>query len=87
VNYPKQAKLITRPHNYAVVQLPERSFPGVVVQGDSLNNLIGLLEEARISTAEKDDLILEVLDILKGAQSGYESACADEGISLPYVKN
>lgn len=31
------ASLLTRPQNYAVVQLPGRKYPAVVVQGDSLN--------------------------------------------------
>lgn len=30
------ATLLTGAHNYAVVQLPGRKFPGVVFQGDSL---------------------------------------------------
>jgi hypothetical protein len=33
------ATLLTGPHNYAIVQLPGRRFPGVVVQGDSLSIL------------------------------------------------
>jgi hypothetical protein len=34
------AKLLSEPKNYAIVQLPQRRFPGVVFQGDSLNILI-----------------------------------------------
>lgn len=80
------ARLLTPAVNYAVVQLPGRHFPGVVVQGDSLHSLVGLLENALVDEDERLDLIAEVLDILKGAQLGYEAACATAGISLPYFK-
>jgi len=40
----KFAELLPPPRNHAVVQLPERKFPGVVFQGDSLNSLFGALE-------------------------------------------
>ena len=33
--------------NAVVVQLPERAKPGVVIQGDSLQNILSLLEEAK----------------------------------------
>lgn len=77
-------KLLTEATNYAVVQLPERKFPGVVVQGDSLNNLISLLEAALADESERLDLIEETLDILMGARSRYEATCSAAGIALPY---
>lgn len=77
-------RLLTEATNYAVVQLPERKFPGVVVQGDSLNNLVSLLEKALIDESECLDLIAEALDILSGAKSRYEATCSAAGISLPY---
>ena len=80
------AKLLTPAVNYAVVQLPERHFPGVVVQGNSLHGLVGLLESALVDDDERLDLIGEALDILKSAQAGYEATCAAAGISLPYSK-
>lgn len=78
------ARLLTEATNYAVVQLPGRSFPGVVVQSDSLDNLINLLEESMADESERLDLIAEALDILRGARSRYETTCSAAGISLPY---
>ena len=78
------ARLLTEATNYAVVQLPGRKFPGVVVQGDSLKSLVSLLEAAIADDSEHLDLIEETLDILKGAQSRYEATCSAAGIALPY---
>ena len=41
------AKLLSKPTNYAVVQLPGRSYPGTVIQGDSLQTLVLRLQEVR----------------------------------------
>ena len=38
---------LTDQGNYAVIRLPERKFPGVVVQGDSLSILISNLRRSR----------------------------------------
>jgi hypothetical protein len=78
------ARLLTPATNYAVVQLPGRNFPGVVVQGDSLNNLVSLLDGALLDESERMDLIAEALDILKGARNRYEETCVNAGIPLPY---
>ena len=80
------AKLLSTATNYAVVQLPGRAFPGTVIQGDSLNNLIALLKEALTSETERGDLIAEVLEVLSGAQLRYENACTQNGIQLPYSR-
>ena len=40
------AKLLTPPHNYAVVQMPDRRAPGVVLQGDSLSAVCQRLADA-----------------------------------------
>jgi hypothetical protein len=81
------ARLLTPATNYAVVQLPGRNFPGVVIQGDSLNNLVSLLDEALLDEDERMDLIAEALDILKGARHRYETTCSEAGIQLPYSIN
>ena len=85
----EQVELLSRPVNYAVVQLPGRNFPGVVVQGDTLNSLVRQL--ARISelltTNQTDELAAEVEEMreeLSGAVAHYESVCVTRGIALPY---
>lgn len=48
------ALLLSPPVNFAVVQLPERNFPGVVVQADTLNNFHMILMRALVAVAEGD---------------------------------
>jgi hypothetical protein len=85
----ESAELLSRAINYAVVQLPGRRFPGVVVQGDSLHSLIGQIEELqRLSEPYRDEeLILglaEIHDVLNSARVHYERICRERGIALPY---
>ncbi len=49
-----EVKLLTLPTNFAVVQLPERSFPGVVVQGDTLNSIVESLTNMQLLLTEGD---------------------------------
>ncbi|MFN9422321.1 DUF6959 family protein, partial [Gemmatimonas sp.] len=73
----------------AVVLLPDRTYPGVVVQGDTLNelrkqairlqylvnerNIEGLMEEVK-----------ELNEVLSDVQLHFERVCAERGIGLPY---
>jgi hypothetical protein len=82
-------KLLSRATNYAVVQLPGRAFPGVVLQGDSLHILIGDIERA---VAEPDDgertaSLAHVIERLREVCAHYEAVLDREGIELPYVKS
>jgi len=84
-----QAELLTEPHNYAVVQLPGRKFPGVVFQGDSLNALIEnirqvaqQLETGDVPTASEELGFIQ--EQLAQVRSGYEKVCAAKGLGLPY---
>ena len=83
-------ELLSRPMNFAVVQLPERKFPGIVVQGDTLNGLVRRVERmSELLNANKiDDLGAEMDDLreeLSCALTHYESVCTQRGIALPYV--
>jgi hypothetical protein len=87
----EMATLLSPATNYAVVQLPGRKLPGIVVQGDSAHNLL-----AQISTIQKlaskyadEDLDAEIeglRDLLSDAVSHYEMVCSRQGIQLPYSK-
>ncbi|MGV3555166.1 MAG: DUF6959 family protein [Croceibacterium sp.] len=81
-----EVKLLSEPTNYAVVQLPGRKFPGVVFQGDSLDNLIAELEEvtAEHDPNERSFSIEEILGRLRGVRAHYEAVLEREGLSLPY---
>lgn len=81
-----EAKLLSAPTNYAVVQLPGRAFPGVVFQGDSLISMIGDIREAAKAT-DPDDRAFALNDLierLEGIQKHYEAVLGREGIPLPY---
>jgi hypothetical protein len=79
-------KLLSEPTNYAVVQLPERCFPGVVFQGDSLNSLIVEIEAvaAEGDPREKATAMQEVIDHLRSIRSHYEHVLSQAGIQKPY---
>ncbi|MFM9554146.1 MULTISPECIES: DUF6959 family protein [Streptomyces] len=77
--------------NYAVVGLPNRRYPALAVQGDSLKVLqeaveelsehlgSGDLEEAGFSLGEIRSTVASML-------STYESASREAGFDLPYVR-
>jgi hypothetical protein len=84
-----ETKLLTEPTNWAVVHLPERAFPGVVVQGDSLNILISDLKRAAAEpdVQERTFLLNDVIERLEGAQLRYEAVLKREGMTLPYRRS
>jgi hypothetical protein len=70
---------LTDQRNYAVTRLPQRHFPGVVVQGDSLSTLVGYLRDALAAIRSGDTdvavaVVGEVLETLEGVQRDYEAA-------------
>lgn len=81
-------KLLSKPINYAVVQLPGRSYPGVVIQGDSLRTLVLRLQEVRrtLDGNQTEDASVELDDIceqLTEVMGHYEMICQQQDIELP----
>ncbi|MGC9666861.1 DUF6959 family protein [Planosporangium sp. 12N6] len=86
-----EVDLHTGQHNFAVLRLPARRFPGVLVQGDSLYAFwqqvgeiqsalrVGDLEQAREVT---DSLVDDMGDLL----GGYIEALDAAGIGLPFSR-
>lgn len=86
------AKILEVGANGAVVQLPERKFPGIVIQGDSLSILVSNVSELRENIAKKDEAeIAASLDMLerhlKERLEFYESVLVRQGVPLPYVRH
>ena len=86
------AKILAVGANGAVVQLPERKYPGIVVQGDSLSILVSNVEKLRRNIAKKDEVeivaSLEMIERhLKERLEFYENVLAKHGIPLPYVRH
>jgi hypothetical protein len=80
------AKLLSAPVNFAVVQLPGRQYPGVVVQGDTLAGLVGQLARMKAlldagDVNELADEIEEMEEQMSGALSFYKSVCEKHSIS------
>jgi hypothetical protein len=77
--------------NYAIVRMPGRSFPGCVIQGDSLKILLrhALRVWELVKNSDDEDLIGETADLVEVLQSRlehYEQVLAEHGIQLPYTK-
>ncbi len=82
-------QLLSAPKNFAVVHLPGWSFPGVVVQGDTLNGMVSQLEligrlAQQKNYSELGDEILTLREQLVSAREWYEHVCAEHSIPLPY---
>lgn len=61
--------------NAVVVQLPERRHPGIVIQYDSLHNLLNLVRDARQQLLANDwDEARDVMAEIEALISGYASA-------------
>jgi len=82
------AKILSTETNVAVVQLPNRQFPGSVVQGDSLKCLCDLANEivSRVSDSEDKELVnvaKELQEQLNGRLVIYEQVLRTHGMALP----
>ncbi|MGW1779928.1 DUF6959 family protein [Streptomyces sp. NPDC002143] len=84
-----EAELFTDGGNNAVVRLPDRRFPGVLVQGDSLHilrtdvaELVEACERGDLADARDGaELLLAGLDALLDR---YTTALAEHEIARPY---
>jgi hypothetical protein len=84
----ESAKLLSEAVNFAVIQLPGRRYPGVVVQGDTLNSQVTSLERMHACLARKDydELWWEIENLretLSGAMAFYKATCEKQAIEIP----
>jgi len=90
--YPMEIRSIdvfSQASNQAVVRMPGRTFPGIVVQGDSLAILVHsaeMIHELAETTAIEElvEECRELLESLKGRLQFYEQVIAEHGILKPY---
>lgn len=80
-------ELLYEESNFAVVQLPGRAYPGVVIQGDSLYGLWALADEIinTVDPEEVKELADELAGLLKNRLEKYQTVLKKDGIKLPYV--
>ena len=73
--------------NAAVIRYPERRFPGMLVQGDSLHNLSSLAAAA-LAGAEPDSDhwhdLKELADQLQWRVDLYSQVMHENGLELPF---
>ncbi len=86
----QNAKLLTEPANFAVVQLPNRAFPGVVIQGDSLHNMVSNLKFAIANCGVNEDqevryALITIEEQLSEALAQYVQVCTSNSIALPFA--
>jgi hypothetical protein len=75
--------------NASILQLPERKFPAIAIEGDSFSTLAKLARAvaahaARMNDVELDEDAKELSERLNEILHGYEVALAAHGIPLPY---
>ena len=83
------ARILSQTSNSGVVQMPERKFPGIVIQGDSLFNLLEqvryCLQQAKQHQDEEAYYeILMLAEMLQGQLLNYEMALNKLGLKYPY---
>ncbi|MBR7834139.1 hypothetical protein KDL01_12760 [Actinospica durhamensis] len=87
-----EAELFTDGGNNAVVRLPGRRFPGVLVQGDTLAQLRADLAEVQeaIAAGDVDDAresLALVLHDVDGLLERYSGALEEHGLPLPFFNH
>ena len=75
--------------NATVVKLPWRRFPGIVIQGDSLEILNSTAEQISKALAKgqiesASEYVSEIRLLLSGYKNAYEAAMKNAGLKLPY---
>lgn len=85
-----EVEILSDAINNAVVKLPYRQFPAVLVPGDSLEIMYGLAEELRMlcedqGTEEMLDIATELVNTLKSRLIIYEESLKANGLRLPYT--
>lgn len=78
--------------NNAVLKLNGRSFPGSLIQGDSLSILVSEITEAKVAieagdSEEAKEILVYVLERLTERLNIYTEALKAHNLKLPYTEN
>jgi hypothetical protein len=84
-------EMMTGQHNYAVLRLPGRRFPGVLVQGDALSVLSGEVQRALDllrsgDTAAAEEELAFAANHLSALVDGYVRVLDAAGMPLPFQR-
>jgi hypothetical protein len=87
----EQVEVYSSQSNFGIVRMPERNYPGCVIQGDSLAILCRMVQNianfTRDMNIEDEDFLGDVQELnnsLVGRLLHYQSVLATNGINLPY---
>jgi len=86
----REVEIFDESVNCPVIRFPGRKFPGVLIQGDSLKQLLIMMTELSALSLKGSDqneiqhLAGEAKEILAGYLKNYERTLKDNNISLPY---
>ena len=85
----KEIEVFSQASNYGIVRMPGRNYPGSVIQGDSLRNLLARIEEIEERTKystdkELIDIVSGIKELLAGRLAHYEAVLKEHGIEIPY---
>ena len=86
-----ELEILSETTNCPVVRMPQRRFPGVVIQGDSLKLLFDLADEVcGISAGMSNEDLAAAAAALKEKLAAYvavyEQTMQTSGLELPYPK-
>jgi hypothetical protein len=84
-----EVEILSDAVNAAVIKLPGRKFPGIVIQGDSLKLLLDSTLEASELAHESGNLSIEeslsdLVQLLRGYLDAYEGTLREQNHPLPY---
>ena len=87
----RDIELLDATINAAVVRMPGRRFPGIVVQGDTLHSWSVLADSLMSSVNSAPEIDPEVVldmselaDLIRSHVDQYESVLRAHGLALPY---
>ncbi len=88
----QEFELLSAASNAVVARHPDRSFPGLLIQGDTLRTLLDEIEELREETIAGDlEAVKEISDVLRERfielLTHYEKVLEEHGRELPYVNS
>ena len=83
-------ELLGMASNSIVVQTTYRRFPGIVIQGDTLDSWLCILDECQRCIADTEideagECIAELKSMINAQLIHYESVLSQFGIALPYA--
>ncbi|HEV8377936.1 MAG TPA: hypothetical protein VGP99_03720 [Tepidisphaeraceae bacterium] len=87
----KELEVFSEASNAAIVRMPGRRFPGLVIQGDTFRNWLTVARvfRARVQELNDDELLAdseEFLAILTDYLHHYEKVLSAHKLDLPYIR-